>query len=361
MSLNRLAVTSKIHHYDVHFAETAEFVEEINQIPGAVFIIDQCVWDLHADAALLPLKRRNDLILLSVSEETKDLGTVQELYDELLKRSPNKHTTVISIGGGITQDVSGFTVSTLFRGLRWRFVPTTLLAQADSCIGSKTSLNYQRYKNLIGTFYPPHSIYICPSFLKTQQRSDYYSGLGEVIKLHLMGGKDQTDALIASLPSIVRQDDQPLLKAIQTSLLVKLGFMEGDEFDQGKRNMLNYGHCFGHAIESATGFAVPHGQSVLLGMILANRVAVSRGRLTTGTERFWLSRLLLPVLQPELRNIVLDDQGVIEAMKRDKKRIGSLLPLIMITDKHEMMKADDLTEAEVGIALNEVRDILRQR
>ena len=144
--------------------------------------------------------------MLPVREERKTLETVQELYGHFLGRSAKRNMTLISIGGGILQDISGFAASTLYRGINWVFVPTTLLAQADSCIGSKTSLNYQGYKNLLGTFYPPNEVYIYMPFLATQAELDFYSGLGEVVKLHLMGGAERTRELIALLLIFDRRD-----------------------------------------------------------------------------------------------------------------------------------------------------------
>src|SRR6202044_2708720 len=124
------------------------------------------------------------------------LAASEHVFDQMILLKPTKKTKIISIGGGITQDVSGFVASTFYRGLNWVYVPTTLLAQADSCMGSKTSLNYKSYKNILGTFYPPHKIYITTSFTSTLQEEDFYSGMGEVAKLHIMGGMQTLDFLI---------------------------------------------------------------------------------------------------------------------------------------------------------------------
>jgi 3-dehydroquinate synthase len=138
---------------------------------------------------------------------------------------------------------------------------------------------------------------------------------------------------------------------VRTSLEVKVAYIEDDEFDTGRRQLLNFGHCFGHAIESATAFAVPHGQAVVLGMIVAGMVARSRGLLSVETERYLLEGMLVPSLAPGLTLAGMDDSAVIDAMGRDKKRVGAGLAVVMAADGLEMLKAVDVTEDEARAAL----------
>ncbi len=218
-----IKVKSAIRNYDVQFVDTMEFLEKFQNIKERFYIIDSNVWKHYSEKYLGSLDLK-DILVLPINEDRKSLQTVMEIYDSLMKRSPKRNMTMISIGGGIIQDITGFVASTLYRGINWIFVPTTLLAQADSCIGSKTSLNYNSYKNLIGTFYPPNEVYINTSFLATLQNDDFYSGLGEVIKLHLMGGEKSTLSLLESIPKIKERDQRHIMKAIQACLTVKKGF-----------------------------------------------------------------------------------------------------------------------------------------
>ncbi|MEQ8224762.1 MAG: AroB-related putative sugar phosphate phospholyase (cyclizing), partial [Candidatus Eremiobacterota bacterium] len=345
MSVNEILLRSNIRDYRVHFSETIEFINRLNDVRDSIFIIDHKVWEYHHHILEDKIKK-SDIILLSISEERKKLETVQELYDRVMERAPKKNMTVISVGGGITQDITGFMTSTLYRGVNWIFVPTTLLAQADSCIGSKTSLNYNKYKNLIGTFYPPSDIYIYTPFLKTQKEVDYFSGIGEVAKLHMMGGEEDINELHKNLLSVINMDEQILLKSVRKSLLIKQSYIQEDEFDKGRRNMLNFGHCFGHAIESATDFAIPHGQAVIIGIVLANMVAFNRGLLSNEKKTFFHKEILSSLIRVNLQNIPMDNEKIINGMKQDKKRTGVNLPLVMITDNYEMTKVDDLSEGE---------------
>ncbi|OIP96508.1 hypothetical protein AUK40_04885 [Candidatus Wirthbacteria bacterium CG2_30_54_11] len=347
--VRELTITSNLRNYQVKLCDDDSFIADFASQANTVFIVDENVWRLHQNTTLRLLK---DPIILPISEEGKSLESVQLLYDQVISLSAKKNMTLVSIGGGITQDITGFVASTLYRGVNWIFVPTTLLAQADSCIGAKTSLNYKKYKNLLGTFFPPHQVYIYPGFLDTLDEPVYLSGLGEIVKLYVIGGEQDTLRLLGALPALLNRQDEVLLNFVMRSLTIKKDYIEADEFDTGKRNMLNFGHCFGHAVEYATGYALAHGQAVVVGMILAGFVARERGLLQTETEQMLRAQLLIPVLGPEFPKLELDHASIIEAMKQDKKRVGADLPLIMVTDGYAMVKVTDLKVSEVHQALD---------
>ena len=353
MSVDVINLRSNIKDYIAIFPEDNSFLQEINQEQHKIFIIDQTVDKLYASKCLNVLGNA-EKIIFKVHETSKNIHGVIALYDQVMKFQPKKNTTIISIGGGIMQDLSGDVASTLFRGVKWIFIPTTLLAQADSCIGAKTSLNYKKYKNLMGTFYPPNTIYIYPNFLQTQNETDYYSGVGEVAKLLLMGGEDATQFFLKHLAEIKKRDFLVLSQIIKKCLLIKKAYIEEDEFDMGKRNMLNFGHCFGHALETATNFIVPHGQAVVLGIILANYIAEKRNVLSAKKREYLQKNILTEILKIDINSIKINLTEVIAAMKKDKKRIGQDLPLIMLNDNYEMLKINDLKETEVEYALKKI-------
>jgi 3-dehydroquinate synthase len=356
MSLN-FSVHSNIHNYDVLMESSPDFVNQLAKYPHPCFVIDETVWNLYSDNLLKALPAR-DVIVLPINEDRKNLEAVQELYDHFVKFSAKRNLTLISFGGGILQDITGFAASTIYRGINWIYVPTTLLAQADSCIGSKTSLNYRGYKNLIGTFFPPTQIYIYTPFLKTLGEFDFYSGFGEVIKLHLMGGESHFRRLVQNIPNILSRDPEDLFQSIQVSLAVKLSYMVGDEFDTGRRNLLNYGHDFGHALESTSNFAVPHGQSVVFGMLIANLVAKKRRLLSEALSDEIAQNLLLPSLKILPASESIKPEALITAMKKDKKRTGDLLALIMMKNDFDFVRVNDLTPEEVITAITEGKEIL---
>jgi 3-dehydroquinate synthase len=354
----KLSIHSSIRDYEAVFEETDAFIDSMSKYSQACFVVDDSVWRIYSTTLLKQLPAEQ-VIVIPIHENNKNLDTVQGLYDRLVEYPTKRNLTMISIGGGILQDVSGFAASTIYRGINWIYIPTTLLAQADSCIGSKTSLNYHSYKNLVGTFYPPTRIHIYTPFLKTLQESDFYSGFGEVIKLHLMGGRELFDSLLELTPRILYRESTALRKAIQQSLNIKLSYMAGDEFDMGRRNLLNYGHDFGHAVESTSNFAVPHGQSVVFGMIAANIIARQRGLLDVKLEKEIAEKSLLPnlLIKPQLS--ALESDTIINAMKKDKKRVGDNLALIMTDNNFVFSRVNDLTGAEVSSALSELKTRLR--
>ena len=354
-----MIIKSSIRDYRLDFVETGEFMDSLIGQPQHIFIADGKVWNLYKPSIFKKIPV-DQTILQPISEGLKNLESVSKLYDHLITLQAKRNITLVVLGGGILQDICGYVASTLYRGVKWIFVPTTLLAQADSCIGGKTSLNYKNYKNLIGTFSPPSEIIIYPKFLLTLSELDYYSGLGEVIKLHIMGGKDKTEEIRAQLPLLKKKDIFILIKAITASLLIKKEYIEGDEFDSGRRNLLNYGHCFGHAIETISNFGIPHGQAVVVGMILANLVARNRGVLSHDTNDYIYNELLKLSLIIARKQLELKADDLIQAMKKDKKRTGEDLALIMMDDNFSFSRVNDLTEKEAKKAISELRDATAQ-
>ena len=208
-----IKLKSSIRDYYVHFEETPEFIGNFASVPQACYAVDQNVWRLYADTLLRGIDPENVLVL-HAQEERKSLETVLEVYNYLIKRSAKRNMTLISIGGGIIQDITGFACSTLYRGINWIFVPTTLLAQADSCIGSKTSLNYLSHKNLVGSFYPPSHVHIYTPFLNTLEDEYFFSGLGEAVKLSITGGERVMREMVDLLPGVLRRTPESLAACV---------------------------------------------------------------------------------------------------------------------------------------------------
>ena len=352
--MSMIKIKSRLHDYEVVFGGCSRRTETYaaRKREADCYLVDQKVWTLYRERYFRHIDSSR-VVPVEANETNKTLGTVQRFYDSLIRRSAKKNALLISIGGGIIQDVSGFLASTLYRGIRWIYLPTTLLAQADSCIGSKTSLNYKKYKNLIGTFYPPHLVFIDTNFLLTLDEADFNSGLGEVAKLHIMAGPESWRRFIVDLPSLRRSKKGVLAAAIRRSLLIKKSYIEEDEFDRARRNLLNYGHCFGHALEKVSNFRIPHGQAVALGMILANNVSRNRRLLSRAADEE-IFEILAPLITVRPFRYLLRTDLIIEAMKKDKKRTGKGLPLISMQADFKLKKYQDLTERETARALNAI-------
>lgn len=369
--MEQIIIKSKIKDFKVYFSNDLDFVDRLIYLPHSVVVVGENVYKLYKNKIFDKFERKN-IIVLPLSEENKCFEIVTYLYDKLLKFPAKKNLTLISFGGGTNQDVTGFVASTLYRGINWIYVPTTLLAQADSAIGLKTSLNLQSYKNVIGTFYPPTEIYINPAFLSTLKSIDFYSGTGEVVKLqlsrknafsHLNNIKDKVGKLLASYN---HKSDKALIlfkNLIKESIKIKLSYMEGDEFDRGRRNLLNYGHDLGHALESSCSFAVPHGTAVVIGMIFANIASYGRGLLSRETKDFIEEKILLPCMPVDLKlkKEYFSLSCILENIKKDKKRTGKKLVLIVPKKNLELTKVLDYDVGELKRDLELLQSVLSIR
>ena len=254
--------------------------------------------------------------LYNVTEQTKDFNNISTIINSIIGKF-NKKNKLIAIGGGITQDVVGFISSILFRGVEWIFYPTTLLAQGDSCIGGKTSINFNTYKNQLGNFYPPYKVIVCNEFLDTLTKIDIKSGLGEMLHFFLVSSKADYDFFI--------KNQHDFKKLTTRCLDIKRSYIEIDEFDKNERLILNYGHTFGHAIEAVTNNEIAHGIAVSVGMDVANFISYKKGYITY--ELFkriqkTLSSIYYDVKLPNIEQLII-------ALKKDKKNISNKLNCVL--------------------------------
>jgi 3-dehydroquinate synthase len=305
------------------------------------FVVDANIARLYAEP-LAAVLAEPKTIIIEATEENKSIERIIPIIERLVKSKIRRGNLFVAIGGGIIQDITCFIASTLLRGIEWRFVPTTLLAQADSCIGSKSSINLGALKNILGTFNPPSQIWICPAFLDTLALKEVQSGVGEILKVHAIAGQEAFDKLNADFSRLIL-DRQVLLSYIRAALLIKRKFIEIDEYDQGIRNIFNYGHSFGHAIESATHFAIPHGVAVSIGMDMANHIAVKRG-LLSDQHRDRMHVVLRRNYQ-DFKNIPIPSDLMLGALMKDKKNTETELILIFpVGDKAEIKRVGVLPD-----------------
>lgn len=351
--MRSILIQSALRNYEVEFSGTAALKKFIMQgiESDFVFVVDEIVWGFYS-ANLLSKVDVEKLIIIRSSEENKSYQAVFSLYDRFLKYSVKRNSTVVAIGGGVLQDLVGFACSTFYRGINWVFVPTTSLSQLDSCIGGKTSLNYEGYKNILGTFYPPIKIIIYPKFLNTLGDDIYYSGLGEAAKLHLIGGNDLAERFRKSIGKLKMRHMPTIEKVIVDSLVIKQKFIVEDEFDDGRRHMLNYGHCFGHAIEASTNFSISHGQAVVLGIFMANCISVRRNLLAEEVHNKISELILSRIYVSGMDFNLIDQTKLIEALKKDKKMIGNNLAILLLANNFEITQYNDLLSVEIDHAIS---------
>ncbi len=318
-------VKSSIHDYEVAFIENTQntLLDELRE--GDFILIDNKIKTLYKDT-FEPILAKYNHIGLDVSESLKSYQGVEKLIENLIENGFRKNHRLIAIGGGITQDATAFIASIMYRGVSWLFFPTSLLAQGDSCIGSKTSINFKQFKNQLGGFYPPHKIFINLDFLDSLPEADLKSGMGEMCHYFIVSGKKDFDRFKKEYNDAL-SNKRILAGIINRSLEIKKEYIEKDEFDKNERLVFNYGHSFGHAIESLTNYEIPHGIAVSYGMDIANFISVKLGYITF-EERTYIRELLSQIWAgTSIKNIEL--QKFTLALSKDKKNVGKTLGLIL--------------------------------
>ena len=307
----KLTIKSNIKNYDV------EFFSKINEMPcfnpNAKIVIDSNVINLF------PIFNRYDPIVIQCTEDAKTLQGATILLNELLKAKTTRYSNLVVIGGGIAQDIAGFCSSVFCRGIDYTLVPTTLLSQADSCIGGKTSINFEHKKNILGTFYPPSQILICKEFLSTLSQTDIISGLGEIYKFYILQNKMNK---FSSHPNF--------LDETYSSLKYKKTILEIDEFDKKERQYLNFGHTFGHALEITSEHKIPHGIAVILGSIIAIRISSLLKYNVKFKELIYSTGInLIRNTNLHLDREWFNVENLIEIAKTDKKSNGDIKMVLM--------------------------------
>lgn len=303
-----------------------DYLIQLSKEKDTLTVIDKNVYNLY------PYFTSNT-IQIECIEENKNLTTCIDIYKEFINRNIKINHSILAIGGGILQDLIGFCASTYCRGINYTLIPTTLLSQVDSCVGGKTSLNFQSKKNILGTFYPPTHIGICTDFLNTLCQTDRISGFGEVYKFLILQNKIHEFSL---------QED--IQKIIFDSLNYKCSILEKDEFDKKERKFLNFGHTFGHALESCSEYNIPHGIAVILGSMIACNISMHMGLTVNNFESIIrLGQELLDLSEIQLLSKWFDFDNLLTFMLSDKKNTGHGLNMILINNEPIIHHFKDLS------------------
>jgi 3-dehydroquinate synthase len=314
--------------------ESHSFARSLEAFAGSAIIADEFFQPTFMEIGA-------SAIFVEATETNKSLDVSPAIIEKIRKAGANRQTELVAVGGGIIQDLSAFIASVYMRGLTWSYVPTTVLAMVDSCIGGKSSINVGPYKNLVGTFHPPQRVLIDPALAQTLPDDQKASGLIEAAKICFCRGEESFARHVSYGPS-VGMGTEALERVIVNSLKSKKWFIEIDEFDKKERLLLNFGHTFGHAIEGATHFAVSHGIAVGLGILCAIEFERQRGVNYDGVTRVKLLEEHLEEMISEVPDLgtpiaAMNVAEVMDKFASDKKHGPGHFTLILIAENGDVV------------------------
>ena len=280
-------------------------------------------------------------------EAHKTLDSAARVFAALAELKASRDATIVALGGGVIGDLAGFAAACWMRGIAFVQMPTTLLAMVDSSVGGKTAVDLAQGKNLVGAFHQPRAVVVDTGTLATLPERELRAGLAEVVKYAALGDAAFFAWLEQHADALLARDTQVLAEAIATCCRQKAGIVSRDETEQGERALLNFGHTFGHALETATGYGVLlHGEAIAIGMVLAARLSAQLGRappVDTERLRALLERFGLPVLPPP----GVDAGQLLELMRLDKKNLSGRLRLVLWRGVARAEVVGDVDEAAV--------------
>lgn len=304
-----ITAAAPAHHYAV--------VSDPNVAPLYVERVRASLAGHAPDAAM-------SLLLVPPGEEHKTRELWAHLTDELLASGAGRDTTIVALGGGVVGDLAGFVAATYMRGIPVVQLPTTLLAMVDASVGGKTGVDTPAGKNLVGAFHPPAAVIADPETLASLPARELRAGAAEIIKHGIVADARYFDEVVALLPALAADDatiPPEITAIIARSVEIKAAVVAADEREHGRRKILNFGHTLGHAIESASGYGLLHGEAVAIGMALESEIAERLGVAAKGTAlrvRAAITAAGLPVVVP----LGIDPPAILAATRSDKKARG---------------------------------------
>ncbi len=330
----RIDVALDQHSYPIHIGpglldHTALWRDHLRGV-HVLLVSDTNVAPLYAQRLHAGLDGRHwSTLILPAGEPAKTLANVQQVYEALSALGANRDACVIALGGGVIGDLSGFAAASWMRGIDFLPIPTTLLAMVDASVGGKTGVNLPSGKNLVGAFHQPCGVLIDTDTLATLPEREYRAGLAEVVKYGAIFATDFMDWLAKHSPALQARDPQALTEAIARSCRFKAAIVAQDPTEQGQRALLNFGHSFAHALETASGYGhLLHGEAVAIGMLQAARLSTRLGLARLEDEQR-LGRLLAALHLPLQPPPGLNAETLLQHMRLDKKNQRGKLRLIL--------------------------------
>ena len=270
-------------------------------------------------------------LVISSGESAKSISTLADIYNFLIENGFQRDLVLISLGGAVVSDVAGFAAATYMRGMPHVILPTTLLAQCDGSIGGKTGIDIGTYKNVVGAFAPPRLVYSNVSTLRTLPEREFASGMAEVIKHGLIKDAAYLEWLGKNFERIYHKERDTLEELVAWSCEIKASVVQQDEYERkGIREILNFGHTIGHAIEGLLGYSLTHGECVSLGMMGELKISAQLGNISQEEVSSVEALLQLFGLPTNIANIGLSSDDIYNHMLSDKKVKNNALRVVVL-------------------------------
>lgn len=348
------------HSYDISVgyglrANLSDVLAPWNKGQQWVVLTQDAIFDLYAPV-IEQLKSegyRIDTIVVPGDESAKNIRHAEEVWTQMVELGCDRSSILLALGGGVVGDLGGFVAATYMRGIPFIQLPTTLLAMVDSAIGGKTAVNLAAGKNLVGAIYQPKAVLVDPGFLQTLPRRNVISSLAEAIKYGFIRDSSIFDTIETRFDDLVSLNDQHLLsEIIAKSCKIKAQIVSNDQFENGERRLLNYGHTIGHAFETIQDYGgLYHGEAVLYGMKCSNFISHKKGLISD--QKFKRAQEVLNRFDlPELGAVA--PERVLEIVSHDKKNINGKLNFILIDDIGNGIVSTDVSENDIVESLQVV-------
>ena len=338
------------------FSRINEKFSSLNLGAGKICIVtDSQVAPIYLEEVKKELEQPDRDVLSYVfpcGENSKNLNTVQEVYEFLIENHFSRNDCLIALGGGVVGDLTGYAAATYLRGISFIQVPTTLLAMVDSSIGGKTGVDFKGYKNMIGAFHMPRLVYINIKTIETLEERQFYSGFAEAMKSALIKDAIFYEWLIDNMYEICDRDLDICSELVLRSLAVKKMIVEKDPYENGDRMLLNLGHTIGHAIEKYKNFQLLHGECVALGCVAAAFISYKKEMLSM-EEYYEIRDMFVPFCLPiSIEDI--DENRILEYTKSDKKMENSHIRFILLKKIGRAVIDETVTDEEIINAVKEI-------
>lgn len=351
--MDLLKVLTPTKQYPIYFQNSFDNLSQAFKNVGidnrrVCIVADNNTNDLYSNEILEILEnicKEVYLFVFQAGEENKNLNTIQDMYSFFLEKHLDRKSVIVALGGGVVGDMAGFAAATYMRGIEFVQIPTSVLAQVDSSVGGKVGVDFKNTKNIIGAFYQPTFVYININTAKTLPKREFNAGIAEAIKYGMIVNKNYYLYISDNKEKIIEMDEETLKKVIRCSCEFKADIVSKDEKENGLREILNFGHTIGHAVETLLGFRFVHGECVSVGMVAVVYICFKRAIISlTEFEGF---KNLLKYFELPINIPMLNKEDVYKQMFSDKKTTNNVLNFVLINNIGEAFRTKDVTKEEI--------------